>query len=86
MNEKDTRKSLENKRIEAATRSKPVSKPVDNLLCLVFTINRDTGKVLDVVSKPSICNKDVTGYPQQEITSGDAVTLLEKMGYTVKLP
>lgn len=51
-------KNISNKLIESAVK-KPVKSllnPVDNLLVLVLVINKDTGKVLDIVSKPSLIN------------------------------
>ena len=77
---------IEQSQIDAALKKQltaPVRKPVDNLLCLVFTINRDTGKVLDVVSKPSICNDNLTGYPQSSMNEHDMIITLRKRGYRV---
>lgn len=78
-----TKKELENKRIEAAIKKQPVSKIVDNLLVLVLVLNRETGKVLDVVSKPSICNNNLTVDNIVDKSFEDCIKFLDSMGYDI---
>ncbi len=74
----------EKKQIEQAQKkAQIVRNSVDNLLVLTIVINRDTGKVLDIVSKPSVCNDNITGISQLKIPDSVVISCLEKRGYTV---
>ncbi len=78
------RKRLEMEQIEQAQKkAENVRKPVDNLLVLTIVINRDTGKVLDIVSKPSVCNNNLTVNNSVENRFEKYVKYLDKAGYDV---
>lgn len=78
-------KEISDKIIKTATK-KPVKSllnPVENLLVFVVVINKDTGKVLDIVSKPSLIKTNFAGYTQISIEENDVISALRKAGYEV---
>ena len=78
-------KEISDKIIRNAVK-KPVKSllnPVDNLLVLVLVINRDTGRVLDIVSKPGLLTANFTGYPQSKNTVKEIISALRKKGYAI---
>jgi hypothetical protein len=79
-------KKIAQKQIDKAVKKQvtmPVRKPVQNLLVVTIVINRDTGKVLDIVSKPSICNNNLTVENIVDKSLEDCIKILDSMGYDV---
>ena len=76
-----TKKEIEKKRIETATKKKPVSKPVDNLLVLVLVLDRRTGKVVSFKECNSFSNNKVTVDNSVDNHLEDCIKFLDKQGY-----